>query len=267
MAKPLAPLWWAPLGWLGILHPGGFDAIGANIFHLPWPKKAGRQKPRLLEVGCGNGQHLLRMQCLGWSVQGTDLDERVALAGRNLGLRVEAGSLGSLPFEPQSFDAIVLNHVIEHVSDPVQEMKRCYELLVPGGLVSVATPNGTSHGCKSFREAWRGLEPPRHFAILNRRALRLVAETSGFEILTCRDRISANAFFRWQSETIAKAIEAGNKPAHFSNGIRLSDWLWQYFCRSLQYIKQDLGEETILLGRRPADALKSIGKGASPGVI
>jgi 2-polyprenyl-3-methyl-5-hydroxy-6-metoxy-1,4-benzoquinol methylase len=48
-------------------------------------------------------------------------------------------------YEPgRQFDTIVLGHVLEHVEDPVDIMRRAASWLAPGGRVIAATPNANS---------------------------------------------------------------------------------------------------------------------------
>lgn len=122
---------------------------------------------RLLDVGCGNGDFLAVMRMLGWSIAGIELDPgAAALAGRALGIHVHAGTLDNAPYEAGSFDAVVSNHVIEHVHDPMGFLERTLRLLRPEGRLVVVTPNGDSLGRRLFGSDWHGLDPPRHLRLL-----------------------------------------------------------------------------------------------------
>jgi SAM-dependent methyltransferase len=131
---------------------------------------------RLLEVGCGSGQRLARLQQLGWQVQGQEIDPRI---NATPGIPIHIGPLDTAPFVPQSFDAVALNHVIEHVPNPVAFLATCQRFLRPGGRLVAITPNANGDGHRAFGPDWRGLEPPRHLHIFNPRNLRTVAERAG----------------------------------------------------------------------------------------
>jgi 2-polyprenyl-3-methyl-5-hydroxy-6-metoxy-1,4-benzoquinol methylase len=45
-----------------------------------------------------------------------------------------------------------MNHVIEHVSDPLALLRECYRILSPGGYVGIVTPNVKSLAHRLFRE-------------------------------------------------------------------------------------------------------------------
>ena len=139
---------------------------------------------RLLDVGCGSGDWLVSMRELGWEVTGVDFDENAARVGRQKGLTVNCGALEQQKFASDSFDAVTLNHVIEHVPDPVGTLRECIRILKPGGQLVVFTPNGLSLGHQIYKEHWRGLEPPRHLHIFSRQSLHRALGLSGFSEIT-----------------------------------------------------------------------------------
>lgn len=136
---------------------------------------------RLLEIGCGAGQWLVNMQRLGWSVQGQEVDPHITPP---TGVPIHIGPLDTAPFTPQSFDAVALNHVIEHVPDPVAFLATCRRFLRPGGRLVAITPNTDGDGHRTFGPDWLGLDPPRHLHVFNPRNLRTVAERAGLHNIT-----------------------------------------------------------------------------------
>ena len=136
---------------------------------------------RLLDVGCGSGDWLLSMQELGWDVVGIDFDEDAVKAGRQNGSTLLCGALEKHRFLNEYFDAITLNHVIEHVPDPIGTLRECARILKPGGKLVIFTPNGESLGRRIFGKYWRGLEPPRHLYIFALQSMRQVIGQAGFE--------------------------------------------------------------------------------------
>jgi 2-polyprenyl-3-methyl-5-hydroxy-6-metoxy-1,4-benzoquinol methylase len=135
----------------------------------------------VLEVGCGNGHRLEMLRRMGWRVVGQDIDPKaVEEARKRPGLEVHLGEITELELPESSFDAVVMNHVIEHLRDPGVVLRRIRDLLVPGGMLVAATPNIDSFGHSVFGRAWRGLEPPRHLTIYSLSALRSLVLASGF---------------------------------------------------------------------------------------
>lgn len=136
---------------------------------------------RLLEVGCGDGRLLVQMRARGWEVEGQEVDPKAAAHARSAhGVTVHLGTLENTSFPNDSFDAVIMNHVIEHVHDPVALLAECYRIMKPGGLLVAVTPNVKSYGHKRFGACWRGLEPPRHLHLFSVGALMVCAKKAGF---------------------------------------------------------------------------------------
>ncbi len=141
-----------------------------------------KDKGLLLDVGCGDGRFLSFMQNIGWKIQGVESDSKSAkVAEDKLGIPIFVGNLQQARFEENTFDAITLSHVIEHLYDPIDVLSECFRILKPGGELIAVTPNGMSLGHTWFGKNWRGLEVPRHIQIFSRLSLKKCAEESGFK--------------------------------------------------------------------------------------
>src|SRR5207248_6733900 len=112
------------------LNPLRRNTLDLSVFWL-------RSKPygRLLELGCGSGQTLGRMHELGWQVEGLDFDPSAVEQSRRKGLTVHLGTLAEQNIPDNTFDAVVGNHFIEHVPDPVDVLRECRRLLKAEGLL------------------------------------------------------------------------------------------------------------------------------------
>ncbi len=139
---------------------------------------------RLLDVGCGSGEWLLAMRQRGWTVEGVDFDDGAVKLARQMGLKVECGSLEEQNYPDDYFDAVTLNHVIEHVPDPVRTLAECRRILKPKGKLILFTPNNASLGHRIFKEYWRGLEPPRHLHIFSMKSMHRALVRAGFQEMT-----------------------------------------------------------------------------------
>jgi SAM-dependent methyltransferase len=85
-------------------------------------------------------------------------------------------------------DAIVLWHVIEHLADPWQVLKRCVESLVPGGVLAVSTPNPNSLQFRLLRSRWVHLDAPRHLQLIPAQTLeRELLQAGMVRMLTVTD--------------------------------------------------------------------------------
>lgn len=189
---------------LASLHPGGSSEFEAASMFLPRP----RPEATLLDVGCGGGDHLVTMRRLGWNTVGIDTDEAAVAQARRKGVDARLGSLADQNFPGESFDAVYLSHVIEHVAEPVALLQECRRIVKPGGTLIVLTPNSASHGHAKFGRDWRGLEPPRHLYLYNPdniAALFARAAFPGCNVRTlsrgARTIISMSRVIRWSRTT------------------------------------------------------------------
>ncbi len=157
--------------------PGVKRTLDREYRHLPRIPKAGG---RLLDVGCGDGHFLRVAATCGWQVTGLDPDPRAVANSSKHRIRVHQGGVEYFSDHTELFDVITLNHVIEHVHNPVAVLRVCYALLKPGGQIWLETPNIDSFGHRRFQQNWRGLEAPRHLVLFNRASLRRTLRKAGF---------------------------------------------------------------------------------------
>ncbi len=187
--RGVGPKWLRLFSWLALLHPGGRYELDAAAMHLPAP----RGPARVLDVGCGSGVALARMQKFGWEVEGVEFDPAAAAAARKRGVPVRVGTLEGQKFPDNYFDAVHSVHVIEHVHDPLSMLRESCRILKPGGTLVTLTPNIESLGHRRFGSNWLSLDPPRHLVIFSTRTLRQAAERGGFAV----KRLVTNARNAW----------------------------------------------------------------------
>jgi SAM-dependent methyltransferase len=103
---------------------------------------------QLLDVGTGIGQFLAQAKKY-FNVFGTEVSRSaIRWAKEKYQLPLLLGPLEDLDFKGQSFEVITLFHVLEHVPSPTAIIRKCRELLNPGGILVLAVPNDT----RSFTE-------------------------------------------------------------------------------------------------------------------
>jgi SAM-dependent methyltransferase len=143
------------------------------------------QEPgRLLDVGCGHGVLLDEARRRGYEVVGLELSRSAAIHARTgFGLDVRETALEDAEFDDQQFDAIVLADVIEHLDDPVGAIARCRDLLAPGGVLCVVTPDPSSLTARLTRGRWWGYLPAHTF-LLPRLTLAELLSASGLVLST-----------------------------------------------------------------------------------
>lgn len=229
---------------LAKLKPHHLAQAEFSVMYLPLIKGG-----RLLEVGCGNGFMLELMNRLGWQAEGVDFDEKAVAAARARGLKVQTGSLEEQRYPDDSFDAVTMSHLIEHVADPAAVISETRRILKPGGKLVIVTPNSASLGHTIFRRSWRGLEPPRHLHLFNRSSLGRLTLASGLKIEKLRTTIrAANGMFAASIALRKKGVRAA-KPSNalpalaFTRLMQLCEWFYLK-------VQPDVGEEIALIARK-----------------
>ena len=158
-------------------------------FLQPALSKASSRRPRVLDVGCGNGAlcgELLARGCdvvgIDLSVSGIEIARRTHPSGRFENLAASEGLLASLGEPP--FDAVVSTEVVEHLYAPRPYARGCFEAVRPGGRFVCTTPyhgylkNLAISVCGKWDSHANPLWDGGHIKLWSRRSLsRLLTET------------------------------------------------------------------------------------------
>ena len=114
---------------------------------------------RFLDVGAGPGVLVEEAAERGWDAFGVELSAWAVNEAQRRGVDVRMRTLGGPRRPAGSVDAAALADVIEHVPDPLGTMRRLHELLKPGGVVFLATPNVDSVVARTLRRWWWSVLP------------------------------------------------------------------------------------------------------------
>ncbi|MDP3786442.1 MAG: class I SAM-dependent methyltransferase [Candidatus Omnitrophota bacterium] len=144
----------------------------------------------VLDIGCGDGS-FLNLAKRRFNCTGIEISEYLgSLARRQAGIRIIIGDFFTADLAPGKFDGITLISLLEHLDHPEAAVKKCFDLLKPGGILLIKTVN---YGCvnRSIRkENWTGFRVPDHVVYFNPSNLKRLLERTGFS----RIKISAWPF-------------------------------------------------------------------------
>jgi SAM-dependent methyltransferase len=93
----------------------------------------------VLEIGCGTGANLREIRKRGYAVRGLELDSRAITYCKDLEV-LQADATQTLPYQDNSFEAVCLLDVLEHLDEPEKVVLEIWRILKPGGLVVVMVP-------------------------------------------------------------------------------------------------------------------------------
>ncbi len=135
-----------------------------------------------LDVGCATGYAVQIARDYGWESYGTDISEFATdYARRERHLTgIYTGSLIEARLPSHHFDIIYCHHVLEHLPDPLENLREMHRLLKPEGILFISVPN--LHSVKHWLRgnAWY---TPYHLYNYDAGTLRRMIEKAGFRIL------------------------------------------------------------------------------------
>ena len=152
-----------------VLHTHFIRRLNTLARHMP-------QRGRLLDFGCADGYFL-------------EISTRSRLDGRavsnyhkawpirpkaDLGLHIPA-TLSELT--ETNFDVITLWEVIEHLPDPVEQLRALHERLRQGGVLMLSTPNTGHWLAQNSPAEWDNYRPPSHLFFFTEETLRATLRT------------------------------------------------------------------------------------------
>jgi 2-polyprenyl-3-methyl-5-hydroxy-6-metoxy-1,4-benzoquinol methylase len=140
------------------------------------------EQGRLLDIGAGTGAWAAYMQEHGWDTTGVEPDETARERAANLhGIKLlSANQLYSLPAD--SFDAITLWHVLEHVHALHPYLDQLKKLLRRGGRIFIAVPNYSSYDAAVYKGCWAAYDVPRHLYHFSPHAMEQLLELHGLHV-------------------------------------------------------------------------------------
>jgi 2-polyprenyl-3-methyl-5-hydroxy-6-metoxy-1,4-benzoquinol methylase len=178
---------------------------------------------KLIEIGCGEGWFLAAADEAGFAVRGLDFSaDGLTRFNPQFLDRALIGDafegLDRLIAEGAGADAVVMEHVLEHVLDPEALLARLPRLLKPGGLVAITVPNDFSPLQLSAkvsgaidRDFW--VAPPQHLNYFNAETLPRLLARMGFEVRVAYASFPIDWFLMHPGSNYV-ADPAAGKPAH-----------------------------------------------------
>lgn len=173
------------------------------------------QRGRLLEVGCGLGYLLALFRQDGWDVLGVEPYYQACRYAREvLGIEVKNAILETAELPDEAFDVVLLNHVIEHVEDPLATLREVNRVLKPGGHFVIETPRYDTLSFRVLGRRERSINCSGHIYFFTTQTLKNLYQAAGFEQVDLRytgrsltmERLLWNVGVVSKSQTVQKML-------------------------------------------------------------
>ena len=158
--------------WAAVNAARTWDLIGR------WAAEARRSPGRLLDVGGATGDFGARAAADGWDVVVCEVGDTARAKATAKGL----ATVATLAEVEGPFDLISMFHVLEHLIDPLADLRHLRGLVATEGYLVIEVPQWRSAGRIVRRSKWAQLKPPEHINFFTRRSLRFILERSGWRL-------------------------------------------------------------------------------------
>lgn len=141
---------------------------------------------KIFDVGAATGYFLDLAKLKGWQTNGNEISSYAAQVAQNKGHCVMAGDLTKINLTPESYDAVTMWDVLEHVQDPQENLNAVNKILVSGGILAINTIDRGSLWAKLCGKKWLMLVPPEHLHYFNASDMSILLARAGFDVLATK---------------------------------------------------------------------------------
>jgi 2-polyprenyl-3-methyl-5-hydroxy-6-metoxy-1,4-benzoquinol methylase len=171
-------------------------------------------RQRLLDVGCHIGVFLEIARERGWGAWGVEPSHWASAEARKRGLRVVTGTLREAAFSDKFFDVVTMWDAIEHLADPLGEVREVNRVLKRSGVLCVHTMDIESPLARIMGGRWPWLME-MHLYYFSRRTLARMLEKAGFRVI----RIVTQGRFLRLGYLASRLESYGTRISHLLSGL------------------------------------------------
>lgn len=137
-----------------------------------------------LDYGCGSGIQSEHLTHIVKNRYGYEIDRSAAGIANERGLKM----ISEIEFKRLAgeFNLVIMIDTIEHIIGLNEDFLEIVKLIPKNGNILITTPNSEAESLQLEKEAWRGLEVPRHIQIFSIKGICIFLERNGFEIMGLR---------------------------------------------------------------------------------
>ena len=139
-------------------------------------------RPRVLDVGAGDGKFLYFMRRFGFAPFGTTASE-ISQKAAKARWGIDLDHSLDVPMRLKTLEVITYWHVFEHLTDPDGHMASWSRVLESGGAVMIEVPNIESVGARLCYDAWLGSDDKHHINHMTTGQIVEMAQRHGFQVV------------------------------------------------------------------------------------
>jgi len=166
-------------------YDSDYEAIYRQFLRFIRKFSVGSHEQTLIGIGCFTGRFLDVAQRAGFITYGVEYQAEAArMANERHGGRVYCGAIESYsPPVGVTFDVVTAFGLLEHVTAPGITVRRVANLLKPGGIFAIQTPNTASLPARLLGRRWPPYAPIEHIYYFSRTNMGLLLKRYGLRIL------------------------------------------------------------------------------------
>lgn len=157
----------------------------------------GNSEKTLLDIGAGTGDFVLEAKRKGWVVNGVEPNKKARSIANDKGVAF----LSSLDLiEDKKFQVITLWHVLEHLPDLENQIKKILSFLEPDGTLIIAVPNFKSFDAKHYKGFWAAYDVPRHLWHFSKTSIKLLFQKNDMKVVSIKPMVFDSFYVSLLSE-------------------------------------------------------------------
>lgn len=174
---------------------------------------------KVLDIGCGFGESLGYHNKRGCEVYGVEVDANVIKVAEKYGFNIKIGLFNENDYKENFFDYVTMDQVLEHIVDPIVMLRGVSKVLSKNGKLIISTPNSNGWGAWLFGKKWINWHVPYHLHHFSKKSLQLLADKTGFEILTLKT-ITSSEWLHYQWVHLVFYPKFGEKSLFWSSSLK-----------------------------------------------